>query len=82
MRNVTNIDLGVNTRVFSRSRTDAGKTRAELGIPPGRVMLLYVGRLAREKNTRTLFDAFEVLTREHSGRFHLLAIGDGNSAGN
>ncbi len=77
VRNVTNIDLGVNTRIFRPEPDDAAATRAEHGIPPDRVLLLYVGRLAREKNTRTLFDAFEILTREHPGKFHLLAIGDG-----
>ena len=78
VRNVTNIDLGVNTRIFRPEPDDAAATRAEHQIPPERVLLLYVGRLAREKNTRTLFDAFELLAREHPGRFHLLAIGDGS----
>ena len=77
VRNVTNIDLGVNTRIFTPEPDDAAATRAAQGIAPDRVLLLYVGRLAREKNTRTLFDAFEILAREHPGRFHLLAIGDG-----
>ena len=77
VRNVTNIDLGVNTRIFRPEPEDGAATRAELGIPEGRVLLLYVGRLAREKNTRTLFEAFELLAREHAGRFHLLAVGDG-----
>jgi len=77
VRNVTNIDLGVNTRIFKPEPDDIAATRAELGIPPGRTLLLYVGRLAREKNTRTLFDAFSQLSREHPGRFHLLTVGDG-----
>ena len=77
VKNVTNIDLGVNTRIFRPEPDDAAATRAEQGIAPERVLLLYVGRLAREKNTRTLFDAFEILARENPGQFHLLAIGDG-----
>jgi len=48
--------------------------RARLGIPRDRTLLLYVGRLAQEKNTHTLFDAFRLLPRE---RFHLLVVGDG-----
>ena len=32
------------------------------GHPAGRILLLYVGRLAAEKNTRVLFEAFELLT--------------------
>jgi alpha-1,6-mannosyltransferase len=77
VRNVTNIDLGVNTRIFRPEPDDIVATRAALGIPGSRLLLLYVGRLAREKNTLTLFDAFEILSREHPGRFHLLAVGDG-----
>ena len=51
--------------------------RAELGIPPGRTLLLYVGRLAQEKNTHTLFAAFAQLARQFPGRLHLLVVGDG-----
>lgn len=75
--NVENIDLGVNTAVFKPEPDDACATRSELGVPPGRILLLYVGRLAADKNTRVLFEAFELLNREHPARFHLLAIGDG-----
>ena len=57
---------------------DSEATRHELVIPEDRVVLLYVGRLAAEKNTRTLFEAFELLNREHPNRFHLIAIGDGS----
>ncbi|MGA3171475.1 MAG: glycosyltransferase [Chthoniobacteraceae bacterium] len=77
VRNVENIDLGVNTAVFKPEPDDAAATRAELGIRDGRVLLLYVGRLAAEKNTRVLFEAFEMLNGQCPGRFHLLAIGDG-----
>ena len=81
VENVVNIDLGVNTAVFKPEPDDRSETRQELGIPPGRVLLLYVGRLAAEKNTRVLFDAFELLTREQPGRFHLMATGDGSQRG-
>ncbi len=45
------------------------------------MLLLYVGRLAAEKNTRILFEAFELLNRRQPGRFHLMAIGDGKQRG-
>jgi len=80
VQNVTNIALGVNTRIFRPEPDDAAMTRAELGVPPvsqDQMLLLYVGRLAREKNTRTLFDAFQILHERHPGRFHLLMVGDG-----
>jgi alpha-1,6-mannosyltransferase len=78
VENVENIDLGVNTSIFKPDPDDSVATRRELGIPDDRVLLLYVGRLAAEKNTRTLFEAFELLDREHPRRFHLMAIGEGN----
>jgi alpha-1,6-mannosyltransferase len=78
VHNVTNIDLGVNTRIFRPEPDDAFYTRAELDVPRDAFLLLYVGRLAHEKNTRTLFDAFALLTKKHPGRFHLLAVGDGS----
>lgn len=77
VENVVNIDLGVNTHTFKPDPPDSELTRAELEIPPGRTVLLYVGRLAHEKNTRTLFDAFGILAGDFPGRFHLLAVGDG-----
>lgn len=77
VRNVENIDLGVNTRIFTPGPDDGEATRAAQEIPRDRSLLLYVGRLAREKNTLTLFDAFEILARDYPGRFQLLVVGDG-----
>src|SRR5207302_560032 len=76
-----NIDLGVNTEIFkplpNEAETEIEFTRAELKIPRGQMLLLYVGRLAPEKNTRTLFDAFRLLHAQYPNRFHLLVVGDG-----
>lgn len=69
------IDLGVDTDIFRP--LDSPCLRAELGIPADRRLLLYVGRLAPEKNVRTLLEAFSLLSRRHPGRYHLLAVGDG-----
>jgi len=77
VQNAQNIDLGVNTAIFKPDPDDSADTRHQLGIGPCRILLLYVGRLAAEKNTRVLFDAFALLHRQHPDRFHLLAIGDG-----
>lgn len=74
VRNVANSDLGVDTEIFHPGESGL---RAELGIPAGRTLLLYVGRLAHEKNTETLFDAFRLLHRAVPERFHLLIVGDG-----
>jgi len=75
--NVENIDLGVDVEVFRPQPPDATETRDMLGIPREAILLLYVGRLAAEKNTRTLFQSFELLQRKLPGRFHLLVTGDG-----
>ena len=77
VRNVRQLGLGVNTESFQPNPDDAAATRRSLGIAPGRTLLLYIGRLAGEKNTATLFKSFELLLRRHSDRFHLLVIGDG-----
>ena len=75
--NVRTVNLGVNTTVFSPSPDDTAETRAELALPAARRLLLYVGRLAKEKNTRLLFRAFATLTENAPEDFHLLVIGDG-----
>jgi alpha-1,6-mannosyltransferase len=77
VRNVAATDLGVDTTVFHPQAPAGEDGRAELGIPPGPTLLLYVGRLAQEKNTQTLFSAFHHLSRAYPGRFHLLVVGDG-----
>lgn len=80
VNNTEHLDLGVDTEMFRPDPADAGereRTRAELQIPRGCTLLLYVGRLAQEKNTRTLFDAFEQLHEAHPTRWHLLVVGDG-----
>lgn len=75
--NVVTMELGVNTAVFHPGPDDAADTRLRLELPADRTLLLYVGRLAREKNTQTLFAAFETLAARAPGRFHLLVVGDG-----
>jgi len=77
VENVAFTDLGVDTKVFHPRAAPGEDPRAELGIPPDRILLLYVGRLAQEKNTQTLFAAARLLARQFPGRFHLLVVGDG-----
>ncbi len=77
VENVVNTDLGVDVEIFRPDGRDDRSLRTEMGIPLDRTLLLYVGRLAAEKNVKTLFAAFERLNAMHPGRFHLLAVGDG-----
>jgi len=81
VRNVRVVNLGVNTESFSPEPDDLATTRSSLGIEPDRILLLYVGRLAQEKNTNTLFAAFEMLAKRRPDRFTLLIIGDGPQRG-
>ena len=74
---VESIDLGVDADVFHPNGAPSALLRQELRIPEGSRLLLYVGRLASEKNVRTLFDAFEILHRKAPKKYHLLTVGDG-----
>src|SRR5260370_39278082 len=63
--------------VFNRA-PDKFDTSIHFDIPKDRIVLLYVGRLAPEKNVKTLFQAFDLLRKEAPGRFHLFVVGDGH----
>src|SRR5713101_2734826 len=78
VRNVRVLHLGVNIETFHPDKSNAEATRESLGVDSNRKLLLYVGRLAKEKNTAKLFRAFEVLQRRRPNQFHLLVIGDGS----
>lgn len=71
------IDLGVDAERFRPDPARGAATRAELGIGPDTVCLLYVGRLAPEKNLSRLTGAFRLLHRENPGRIRLVIVGDG-----
>jgi alpha-1,6-mannosyltransferase len=77
VNNVADTDLGVDTAVFHPEPDPGEDVRGEHHLPRERTLLLYVGRLAQEKNTQTLFAAFAQLAREFPDRFHLLVVGDG-----
>ena len=77
VENAVKTDLGVDTTIFRPEPDDRLATRRAEGIDPDRTLLLYVGRLAPEKNVRSLFEAFRILHERHPGRFHLMAVGDG-----
>lgn len=69
-------DLGVDTTYF-HPKPDAGEdVRGEFKIRNDATLLTYVGRLAQEKNTHTLFQAFDLVVNG-SGKFHLLVVGEG-----
>jgi alpha-1,6-mannosyltransferase len=75
--NVREVSLGVNTEIFRPDGLGTEAIRRSLGVHSSQKLLLYVGRLAKEKNTMTLLRAFRSLQRRRPHEFHLLVIGDG-----
>ncbi|MCB8932146.1 MAG: glycosyltransferase [Fimbriimonadaceae bacterium] len=59
-----------------RAMHDRAETRSKLGIPAQQRMLLYVGRLAREKNLGLLFDMAS-LAFDQDPSLRLWLVGDG-----
>ena len=51
------------------------RIRAELGIPEASLVVLFCGRLSREKNLKHLIEAYHQLDVEHKS---LIFVGDGN----
>lgn len=68
------IPLGVDTKMFCPSESREN-LRDEIGVTADKRILLYVGRLAREKNIRQLL-AMQDRFGQYN-RTHLLIIGDG-----
>jgi alpha-1,6-mannosyltransferase len=58
--NAVHQPLGVDLQHFTPSRRDPAWRRA-LGLAPGKIVLLYVGRFAREKNLPVLVDMVDRL---------------------
>ena len=76
VRNTRLGELGVDTKLFHAQPDpeERRQVREALDIGDDKILLLYVGRLAPEKNVTTLFDAFAQLD---DTRFALVVVGDG-----
>lgn len=72
IRRIVTVPLGVDPLRFRPSAAGAGVCR-ELGIGERERLLLYAGRLGREKRIRNLLEMIELLDE----RFHLLVVGEG-----
>jgi alpha-1,6-mannosyltransferase len=77
VHNVRVLSLGVNTEIFRPDGSGTEAIRRSLGVNSGQNLLLYVGRLSKDKNTATLLRTFRSLQRRRPNEFHLLVIGDG-----
>ncbi|MDD4933145.1 MAG: glycosyltransferase [Methylacidiphilaceae bacterium] len=74
--NTIPIRLGVDAETFCPGPADWA-WREELAIPEQSFLLLYVGRLAREKNISVLLHAFRTLRASRRRDYRLLVVGDG-----
>ncbi|MBC7779888.1 MAG: glycosyltransferase family 1 protein [Proteobacteria bacterium] len=74
-RNLAIVARGVDTELFDpRRRSQA--LRAEWGATDATLVVLYVGRIAREKNIEVVFDTFAAMRREVADA-KLVLVGDG-----
>jgi len=73
--NIEIIARGVDTKLFNPGRRDPA-LRAQWGLQEGETAVLYVGRLALEKNLGLVFQAFDAMRATHPG-CRLVLVGDG-----
>jgi len=73
--NIEIIGRGVDTRLFHPGRRDPA-LRARWGVNENETVVLYVGRLAAEKNLDLVFRAFDAM-REANPASRLVLVGDG-----
>ncbi|MBC8065553.1 MAG: glycosyltransferase family 4 protein [Chlorobia bacterium] len=66
----------IPTAALPRRFFDRSELRLELGIPPDQKVLLYVGRLAKEKNMSTLFEMAAIAFQQDPS-LRLWLVGDG-----
>ena len=78
IKRLVRIPLGTDISTF-HPHPRAENLRKELGLSQDDTLLLFVGRLAREKNIRSLIGMMDILTTQSNeqGRYHLLVVGDG-----
>jgi alpha-1,6-mannosyltransferase len=73
--NVVRVSLGVDVERFRAARrASRNETRARFGLPAG-LLVLYVGRITREKAVDVLLDAWPAI--ESATGAHLALVGDG-----
>jgi len=73
--NIEIIGRGVDTQLFHPGRRDAS-LRAQWGVDDNGTAVLYVGRLAAEKNLALVFRAFDAMREAHPAT-RLILVGDG-----
>ena len=74
-RNLKVVARGVDTQLFSPTKRDPALRQA-WGLRDSDTAVIYVGRLAAEKNLPLAFDAFEAM-RQQCNDLRLILVGDG-----
>lgn len=74
-RNLKVVARGVDTHLFSPTKRDPALRQA-WGLSENDAAIIYVGRLAAEKNLPLVFDAFETM-RQQRKNLRLVLVGDG-----
>lgn len=72
--NITVAKLGVDIERFSPS-TNTAASKKKIGLPADKIIIGYVGRISKEKNTKILLQAFQKLKNQEN--LFLLLVGDG-----
>ncbi|MBE2214826.1 MAG: glycosyltransferase [Opitutaceae bacterium] len=72
---LVHVPLGTDIHTF-QPQASRERLRSELGLAPGTQMLLFVGRIAREKNIRSLVAALDHIAKDAPSH-HLVLVGDG-----
>ena len=76
---VNHLRLGVDKQMFCPTRADRAELEAQLGIAPGQILVLCVGRLDVGKNIHTLMEGVAHL-RAEGVPLHLITAGVGPAA--
>ncbi|MEZ5892776.1 MAG: glycosyltransferase [Parvularculaceae bacterium] len=74
LRHADILTLGADTALFHRARRDE-ELRAKIGVAPSAPLLIYAGRIDREKKARVVVDAFRKLPASWGAG--LVMLGDG-----
>ncbi len=75
VQRIVHVPLGTDLHTFY-PRPSRDRIRDELGLSPETKLLLFVGRIAREKNIRNLIGSLDLIPAS-APRHHLLLVGDG-----
>jgi glycosyltransferase involved in cell wall biosynthesis len=74
---ITVVHNAIDPEWGASSRTAAASLRSKLAIPPGRKVILIVGRLSREKDHWTLLHVIDRIRKHGIVAPHLVIVGEG-----